>query len=213
MQPNEDATAVVLAGGASRRFDAGPKALAPVAGRPMLDQVVETAAHVTDATPVVAVATDDQRERFSAALTRDVRFVRDAADRDGPLAGLASALSSVDAAWILVLACDLPLVESVALRWLADRADPDVSAVVPRTEDGLHPLHAWYRTDGLAEALATEPETTSVHAFLDKLTVRTVSSSDAPEDVDLSRSVRNVNTVAELERVRRVVDDRDGTDG
>jgi len=203
----EGAETVVLAGGGSRRFDGGEKALATVDGRPMLDRVVRVAGTVTDGPPIVAVATDDQRERYADALGVPVRFVTDAPGRAGPLAGLASAVEAAEAPWLLVLGCDMPLVERNAIEWLAERRTAGTDAVVPRTDGKLQPLHAWYRRAPLAAALRSGGEDRSLHALVDRLPVTVVPATEAPGTVRLDRSVCNVNTREELANVRECVDD------
>ncbi|WP_181686993.1 molybdenum cofactor guanylyltransferase [Halorhabdus salina] len=213
MHPTDDATAVVLAGGESRRFADGPKALAAVDGEPMLERVVRVAASITDGTPIVAVASTDQREGYADALDTAVRFVVDDGDRAGPLAGLERGVAVADSAWLLVLACDLPLVDPGVLSWLADHHSPEIDAIVPETGGETHPLHAWYRRPSMAEALAASPATKRVRDILDRLAVRTIPAAKLPAESDLARSVRNVNTVAELRRVRRTVEDGRADDG
>ncbi|WP_158855300.1 molybdenum cofactor guanylyltransferase [Halorhabdus sp. CUG00001] len=207
MQPTDEATAVVLAGGGSRRFADGSKALATVDGEPMLERVVRTAASVTDGTPIVAVGSADQREGYADALDTAIRFVVDAGDRAGPLAGLERAVTVADSGWLLVLACDLPLVDPGVLSWLADQRSPEIDAIIPETGGETHPLHAWYRRESLRNELVTNPETQRVRELLDGLAVRPIPAAERPDEFDLARSVRNVNTVAELRRVRQAIDD------
>jgi molybdopterin-guanine dinucleotide biosynthesis protein A len=206
MQSTDDATAVVLAGGGSRRFADGPKALAPVAGQPMLARVVEAATAATDEVPVVAVASADQHDAYVERLGAAVRFVVDADDRAGPLAGLERGAAVADSAWLLALACDLPLVDRGVLSWLADQQSPDVDAIIPETGGETHPLHAWYRRESLRTELAANSEIQSVRGLLDGLAVRTIPAAALPDEYDLARSVRNVNTVAELQGVRQAID-------
>jgi len=201
----ENAGAIVLAGGRSRRFEGSEKALATVGNRTLLARVVDVAGAVTDRTPIVAVATDDQREAYADALDVPVRFVTDTSGQAGPLAGLDSAVEASGAAWLLVLGCDMPLVEGRAFEWLGERRADAVEAVLPRTDDGIHPLHAWYRRDALAAALRSERTGRSLHALLDRLSTTVVQAGDAPGDVPLERSVCNVNTRADLAEARRLV--------
>jgi molybdopterin-guanine dinucleotide biosynthesis protein A len=137
-----------------------------------------------------------------------VRFVLDAPDREGPLAGLASATETATADWLLVLGCDMPLVDDRAVEWLAARRSPDLDAVVPADDGGIHPLHAWYRREAVTAALSTLPSDASLRALLDRLSVDTLTADRAPPDADLERSVRNVNTVEDLEAARRAWQDR-----
>lgn len=204
MPSSEETAAVVLAGGQSRRFEGGRKALATVDGRSLLERVVDVADAVTDYPTILAVATDDQRDAYADALDVPVRFVTDKPDEAGPLAGLGSAVEAAAAAWLLVLGCDMPLVERRAIVWLGARR-VDADAVVPRTDDGIHPLHAWYRRDALTAALRSDQADGSLHGLLDRLSTTVVRAQEAPDAVPLERSVANVNTREDLAEARRVI--------
>lgn len=202
--PPTESGAVILAGGGSRRFAGGEKALAEIDGQPLLVHAVDAARRRVDRTPIVAVATADQRDRYANALEDSVRFVTDAPEASGPLAGLERAVEAATAEWLLLLGCDMPLVESAVIEWLAGQRADGTDAVVARTTDGLHPLHAWYRRGAVATALDTDRGEQSLHALLDELRVSMPSASDAPEDLRLERSVCNVNTRDDLAEARRL---------
>ncbi|WP_135661949.1 molybdenum cofactor guanylyltransferase [Halorhabdus rudnickae] len=203
----ENAAAIVLAGGRSRRFEGGEKALATVGGMSLIGRVVDIAGRATDRTPIVAVATAEQREAYADVLDALVRFVIDVPDREGPLAGLSGAVEASDARWSLVLGCDMPLVEEASVEWLAGKRAGEADAVVPRTANGLHPLHAWYRRGALAEALETDRSGRSLHALVERLSAVVVSAEESPACVDLDRSVKNVNTRADLKVARTLFED------
>ena len=127
--------AALLTGGASTRMGSDKSHLefggTPLATRSaaLLDQLCEE---------VVLVGGDPPR---SAAGRR-------VADPEGPscaLRGLSTALSSVSAERVLVLATDLPFVSADLLLGLV--AWPEADAVVPRTHGCAHPLSALYRRD------------------------------------------------------------------
>jgi molybdopterin-guanine dinucleotide biosynthesis protein A len=66
----------------------------------------------------------------------------------GPLAGFTAALSSTHSRWNLIVACDMPYLSREWLEWLISRATRSrADAVVPRTERGLEPLAAVYRSE------------------------------------------------------------------
>ncbi|WP_136688082.1 molybdenum cofactor guanylyltransferase [Halorhabdus amylolytica] len=203
----ENAGAIVLAGGRSRRFEGSEKALATVGNRTLLARVVDVAGAVTDRTPIVAVATTEQRETYADVLDAPVRFVIDVPEREGPLAGLSSAVGASDARWSLVLGCDMPLVDEATIEWLAEKRTGETDVVVPRTADGLHPLHAWYQREAVANVLEADRSERSLHALVDRLSVVVVSAEGSPEDVDLERSVKNVNTRADLAAARTLFED------
>ena len=196
-------TGLVVAGGRSTRFGDREKALAEVAGEPMLRRVVARLGAVAD--DVVVNCRPDQREAFAAALSgvdADVRFALDDDPDGGPLAGLRRGLTAVDTEFVVVLGCDMPLAEAAALRALEERVRPDDDAVVPTTAGGPEPLHAVYRvepTRAAAEETLGAGER-SLRGLLERLRVRDVEIDSDEGDVP-ERSVTSVDTAAALARV------------
>src|SRR5690606_24465242 len=83
--------------------------------------------------------------------------VADAPGLAGPIAGLL-ALTRTDphAAW-LACACDLPLLSTAALRWLARQRAAKAIAVLPRTAHGVQPLPGVYEPQAAAALSALAP--------------------------------------------------------
>lgn len=196
--------AVVLAGGDSERFGDPDKALAAFEGEPLVGRVVERAREATDAAPVVAVADEERAGTYDDVLS-DVRFVQDVPERAGPVAGLAAAVAAVEADWLFVCGCDMPRLDPDAVRWLRGGAAAEVEAVVPVVDGRDQPLHGWFRREPLAAALDAAGD--SLHSVLDELAVRAVPADDAPAGVPLAASVTNVNSRADLDRVRSEVEE------
>jgi molybdopterin-guanine dinucleotide biosynthesis protein A len=66
----------------------------------------------------------------------------------GPLAGIATALSTTRLPWNLIVACDLPYLSAKWVEWLLSRAlHSRREAMVPRTGHGIEPLAAVYRRE------------------------------------------------------------------
>lgn len=149
--------AVVLAAGRATRFG-GVKVLAPVAGRPLLQHVLDAAAAAA-LDEVVVVLGDDADEVEAAIAWRSERRVRN----PEPARGLSSSVQiglralsrDVDAA--LLLLGDQPFVRPAVIRELiAAAADSERSIVVPRyAESGsINPVllrrAAWHLADDLS---------------------------------------------------------------
>ena len=63
----------------------------------------------------------------------------------GPLAGLEAGMSAAQSCWLLVLACDMPLIDTATMRTLVVARTRGVAAVIARTPDQrIHPLCACY---------------------------------------------------------------------
>ncbi len=181
-------TGLIFAGGKSRRFGQD-KARHLVAGRAMIEHVVEAVAAVADA---LLVSVGEQGVAFEST-TRTLRPVVDRYEDAGPLAGLHAGLTAAQTPWVLAVACDMPFITPEVLQALLAARGPDVAAVVARTPDGRgHPLCACYhqRTVPVVEAHLAAG-TLAMHALLDHL--------DKVKYVDLPAGpLRNVNHLSDL---------------
>jgi len=120
--------AIVLAGGASRRLGGADKTAVPLAGRAMLDYVVEA---VAAAGTVVVVGPPRPTARV-------VEWRREEPPGGGPAAGIAAALPAVTAADVVVVAGDQPLLSAEVVTSLvtALRADPGLDGATGVDADG-----------------------------------------------------------------------------
>ena len=133
----EDAAAIVLAGGHSRRMGTD-KSLLPIGGRPMIEYICR---QLCDTFARVLVSANDP-EKFSF-LGLDV--VPDRIPDQGPLMAVASALEASPREFNLIVGCDVPQIRlPLARRMLAEAQTADL--VLPVTGDGREqPLFAVYR--------------------------------------------------------------------
>lgn len=142
----ERATAIILAGGKSTRmgFD---KALLPIHGRPMVQQVVDQLRPVFNQILIVA----DDVEKF-AFLGLEV--VRDEVPDVGPLMAVVSGLRVSAHDLNLVVGCDMPSIDTdFVVDMLREAGAYD--CVVPVTCEGhFEPLLAVYRKSVLEQAEA-----------------------------------------------------------
>jgi molybdopterin-guanine dinucleotide biosynthesis protein A len=197
-----EVTGVVLAGGESSRFRDGHKALATLEGEYLLDRVLDAVTAATMADPIVSVGDGNKRDVLSPVLSnQSVRVTFDDPTFSGPLAGLFGALDSIETPWLFLCGCDMPRLSPDAIQYLIDRRDAE--AIVPVTDGKPEPLHALYRRSSLVEVTGDVSPEAGVHSLLDHLaTTARVPFDRALERTDLEASTTNVNTLAELERIR-----------
>ncbi|WP_255193100.1 molybdenum cofactor guanylyltransferase [Natronobeatus ordinarius] len=196
-------TGIVVAGGTSRRFGPGDKALAPVAGSPMIRHVVGALEPITDA--VVVNCREGQRPAFETALStgEGVRFAIDRVPDSGPVAGLETACAVVDDDVAIVVGCDVPLVTTATLSSVLARLEArPVDVVVPRVDGRRQPLCGTYRVDALEDAIDAvgDAQGCRVGALFDHLDVHAVSARRLPGG---DRAFWNVNTRSDLAFARR----------
>jgi len=212
-QPVASVRGVVLAGGDSTRFADGDKAVASVAGTPVISRTVTALRAATQREPVIAVSTHEERATYAAALEgTDVRFVFDTPAYDGPLAGIVGAARSLDSEWLFCCGCDMPLLAPTAVSWMIDhlrrteanrQSAIDAVAVV-HSSGVVEPLHTLYHREsviGLQKRLSTTAGPRRLLSKFDR--VSTVPIADVPAQIPIEPSTTNINTVDELERLRR----------
>lgn len=140
----QNAAAIVLAGGRSRRMGQDKNFL-PVAGRPLIQHIVGQLEPWFDT--VLIGANDPDRFAF---LQR--RVIPDRQPGLGPLMGLMSCLSESRHELNFVTACDIPVMEPHFLMRMIQAAD-DCDIAMPLSRDGQpEPLLAVYRKSVCAAA-------------------------------------------------------------
>lgn len=142
--------AIVLAGGHSTRMGQD-KALILIEGIPLLQRVCQVALECVSTVYVVT----PWIERYQTVIPPGCKLIQeqtsDTVRSQGPLIGFAQALASVQADWVLLLACDMPFLKSVVIKsWLVELGNSeDAIAVLHRTQKGWEPLCGFYQRNCL----------------------------------------------------------------
>lgn len=187
----ENLDAVVLAGGAATRMGGADKPGLTVAGRTLLEHVVGAVrAHAPHA-DVTVVGPERDRPR--------ARYVREDPPGGGPVPALRAGLPHVTAAWVALLAADLPHLAPNHLAALEavlrDRGEGQHDgAVFVDSTDREQWLTGLWNTEALRTALDAYTGR-SLHRLLSPLDPVRVPLTDAPEEFD-------VDTPEALERAR-----------
>ena len=204
------ASAIVLAGGSSRRMSGQFKALLNLCGHPMISYVLETARSVAQDI-VVVVSTAEQAEALrNSGILSDVKLVLDEGlGPNCPLLGLVSGLRAVEAEKAIVIACDTPLVSKTVLEFLLDIISR-MNAAVPRWPNGfMEPLQAVYKVSRAlraGEELLRSGGPYDLRSFLRSLgRVRYVSTLLLEELDPGLNTFLNVNTLADLRRAETIL--------
>jgi len=128
-----DCTAVILAGGESRRMGAD-KATTLMHGKPLLQHVLE---QLQPLFADIVVSVREPRHDIDCAQIIDISEGR------GPMVGIQAALEQVSAHWIFVIACDMPFAAVPLIRLLASKRESH-DAVVCYAHDRPQPLFGFY---------------------------------------------------------------------
>ena len=194
-------TGVIVAGGRSTRFGDDDKAVAPLAGTPMIRRVADRLSGVVD--ELVINCREDQIEAVEAALSdvgRPVVLAPDPEPDQGPMAGIRTGLAAATGDYAVVVACDMPYVEPALVEYLFERAAGH-DAAVPRLGDGwFQTTQAVYRAAAMVAACedALAHGDRRIVAAFDDLDLVTVGEDEVLGVADL-RTFENLNTREEFE--------------
>lgn len=189
-----DCTALILAGGESRRMGQD-KANLLLGEQTLLQRVSDI---VQPLFPDVIVSVREYRADC------DLPQVCDDLSHAGPLAGLAAGLALTESPWVFAVACDMPFITRQLIECLAGFRE-GVDAVVPVVQGYPQPLAAFYATRSLGalREILNGSGRHSLRELLDRLQVRYVNESeiqaadlrsffdlDTPEDVALAINMK-----------------------
>lgn len=196
--------AAILAGGASSRFGRD-KALVRIGDddQPLLACLIERLGPLVDELFIVAPDRPDYR-RFDAPLVIDLH------PGEGPLGGILTALRATHCDRCLVVACDLPLLNPVLLRWMLehpDHADAIVPVIPGTSRQGERLIwqatQAIYRTSALGaiEEAFRQGERKLARLF-DSIRVEPIALEALVRFDPGLRSFFSINTAADLAQVQ-----------
>lgn len=177
------ATAIVMAGGASKRMGQD-KSLLSVGDRPMIKYIID---RLQPNFNEIIISANDIEKYASLG----VKIVSDEIADKGPLGGIASALKASANELNFVTACDIPEIDIALVRQML-RQGRDVDAVVPKTGSSRYePLFAVYNKNALPslEAALSSGNNRIIDA-LNQCTVRYIELADA-------QAIKNINTMDE----------------
>lgn len=144
---------MVVAGGRSTRFGGEDKAVADLAGTPMIRRVTDGIAGVVD--DLVVNCRADQVDAIRNAMAgydRDVTLAEDPDPDEGPMAGIGTGLRAAATEYAVVVACDMPFVDPDVVDYLFERAAGRDAAVPQLDDQWFQTTQAVYRADAMAAA-------------------------------------------------------------
>lgn len=138
MSPRKTVTGVILAGGRARRMGGTDKGLHPLAGRPMIEYVLDALRPQVDSLLINANRNRDAYARYGYPVISD-----ETGDFPGPLAGMAAAMAQARSGSILTVPCDGPwLPADLAPRLAQARAEAKVPICMAHDGERDQPVFA-----------------------------------------------------------------------
>jgi len=203
-------SAVILAGGFSRRFGQD-KGLLPLANKPLIEHVLDAIDKIVDE-KIVVVSSKTQAENYTKVLDSKVKVVVDDDNVQSPLVGALKGFKEASNEYALLLPCDTPLLSKDVLSLLLDLC-PNKNAVIPRWPNGyIEPLQAVYCTKPALEAAkkALSEGKMNMQSMVDKLRdVRYISTLVLRQLDPELKSFFNVNTPMDLRKAEAMLRDKE----
>ncbi len=186
---------VILSGGKNFRMGQN-KAFLKIAGVP----IIERTFHLFRSLFQEIIIVTNERERY---LQFDAKVCADLIPDAGVLGGLYTGLFYSSFFYSFVVACDMPYLKRSVIDHLIQRME-GYDVILPRTEDGLEPLHAVYSKECIEpiRRLLKEKKTRIIDLF-PFARVNVVSPHEIlPLDPDMESFI-NLNTPEELNRYEK----------
>jgi molybdopterin-guanine dinucleotide biosynthesis protein A len=198
LTPEDAFSAIILAGGRSVRFGRD-KSAEVVAGRTLLQRVVDAVGPIASEIIVVRATGAPRQAVTSQTRLRHVEDVREG----GAMAGLYSGLLAASQPAAVALGCDMPLLSRPLLLHLWGLLGPEVDVVMPLWKGKEEPLHAFYRRSTCLSAIrkALDEGERQVIRFLADARVRYVSHDELRRLDPEGHSFWNVNEPSDLTRI------------
>lgn len=183
-------TGIILSGGKSTRMGKN-KALIEVAGIPIIERI-----HSLFKTlfPEILIITD-QTDLFTYL---EPKTHGDLIQNLGALGGLYTGLSFASFPYSFCVACDMPFLKKTVIEYLIQCIN-GYDAVVPKTSDGLQPLHAIYSKsclEPMREIIAQNR--IKILDFYPHINLRVIEEEEFRSLDPQNESFINVNTPEEL---------------
>ena len=190
-------TAVVLAGGESRRMGRDKRSLT-LEGQSFLERIVNLASGFA-AEVIVSLATREQGD----AVPANIKVVLDENPGEGPACALISAARQASYEYLAVMPVDAPLLKPEIYRLLMREVE-GYEAAVPVVKGRPEPLHAVYSKQAVLSCAETRPR--SVRALLSLLNVNFVPEEKLRIADPEMLSFLNINTPEDYKKLRERVE-------
>ena len=188
-------TSIVLAGGKNLRLGRS-KALETLNGRSLIERVIERLRPLTSQILIVT-----SQEQLDLPVADKAEILVDLYPDKGPLGGIYTGLLASQSSHSIVVACDMPFLNSELLRYMIELTG-NFDAVAPRLEEGMaEPLHAIYSKSCLGKIKKRlEHNQLGVNSFLSTLRVRYVERAETQRLDPQLLSFFNINYQSDLDR-------------
>jgi molybdenum cofactor guanylyltransferase len=187
-----DITAVILAGGQARRMDGQDKGLIEVSGRPMIEYVIAALEPQLDTIIINANRNHDIYARYGFPVIAD-----NYEGYNGPLAGMASCMKTIDTEYMITSPCDSPfLPDDLVTRMFGALQDNQADISVADSGERIQPVFSLMKCSLLDSLLAyLDSGERKIDFWFKQHAMTRVNFSDKPE------TFINVNTPEDIKNI------------
>ena len=193
MVDKHDVTAVILAGGKGRRMEGEDKGLVELAGRPLVEYVIEATGPQVEAIMLNANRNQQRYARYGYPVISDALE-----DYQGPLAGFLSALHNAATSHVVTLPCDGPFIAGDLVERLMTALNThDADIAVAHDGERMQPVYSLIPTR-LSSSLKAFLDTgeRKIDRWYAQLRVALADFSDCAD------TFRNINTAEQRDQLQ-----------
>ena len=185
--------AVILVGGKSSRMGTN-KAFLELKGKTFIELQIELLREMFDEISISA-NTPSEYEYLNLPIFKDIYPGK------GPLGGIYTSLINSSSLHTFMLACDMPFVGPELIKHLKDLTK-EYDVVIPKSENGLEPLHAFYSKNCI-EPIKRELDENNlrIRSFFPQVNVKIVELDSLTSSDHFKNSIKNLNTMDDYKNV------------
>ena len=191
----ENFTGIILSGGKSIRMGEN-KAFIEIEGIPIIHRIHTLFEKLFKEIIIVT----DQKERFSNI---NAKVYSDLFPNKGVLGGIYTGLFFSSFQYAFCAACDMPFLKESVIKFLMKKIE-DYEVVVPKTKDGLQPLHAIYSKNCLKPIKEIiEQNKYKILDLYPMVRVKIVTEKEFSNLDPINESFININTPEDLNLLKK----------
>lgn len=190
----------ILAGGQSNRMGQD-KALLKLAGKPVLQYVIDAVASLTD-DMFLGTNAPQRYEQFNVPMVSDMMPGK------ASLGGIYTAIARARHPWVFIVACDMPLLNPQIITFLAGHRN-QADVVAPRIQKQPETLHSFYHKRCLLHIKPyLEANRLKVIGFFNDVAVTYIEKVALQSVVPSLDFLTNVNTPQEFAQIEQYFNKR-----
>ncbi len=190
-QSDDSMSAIILAGGKNVRMGGRNKAFLKIGDRTFIEHQIERLKRVFKEV-IISARIPDLYSHLNLPIVTDI--IPD----KGPLGGIYSGLTKASSFFSFVIACDMPFVNLELIKYLKKQTlqhAHDYDVIVPQSERGPEPLHAFYSKNCI-EPIRKKLDSDELQLtdFLSGVKVRVVTLEEVKHIENVYNALVNLNT-------------------